>query len=117
MNYINKYLEYLKIERKYSDKTILSYSDDLIEYNEFIKNNFKDILNIDDKLTTSYLKYLYERGINKNSISRKLSSIRGFYNYLIREDIVNHNYFTDISNPKKEAYLPKFLKKEELEKL
>lgn len=117
MNYINKYLEYLKIERKYSDKTILSYSDDLIEYNEFIKNNFKDILNIDDKLTTSYLKYLYERGINKNSISRKLSSIRGFYNYLVREDIVNHNYFTDISNPKKEAYLPKFLKKDELEKI
>ena len=43
MKYIDKYLEYLKIERKYSDKTILSYKDDLIEYNEFLGNNFTNI--------------------------------------------------------------------------
>ena len=117
MKYIDMYLNYLKIVKKYSDKTILSYSDDLIEYNEFLGNNFINILNIDLNTTKEYLKYLYERKINKNSISRKLSSIRGFYNYLLKEQIITNNYFNNIPNPKKELYLPKYLKDEELDKI
>lgn len=117
MKYIDMYLEYLKVERKYSDKTIISYKDDLIEYNEFLLNNFTNILDISSEISYKYMKYLYDRGITKSSISRKLSSIRGLYNYLIREDITKNNYFNNISNPKGEKYLPKFLKDSELEKL
>ena len=43
MKYINKYLEYLKVVKKYSDKTIESYYDDLTLYNEFLGNNFINI--------------------------------------------------------------------------
>lgn len=114
---MDMYLNYLKIVKKYSDKTILSYSDDLIEYNEFLGNNFINILNIDLNTTKEYLKYLYDRKINKNSISRKLSSIRSFYNYLLKEQIITNNYFNNIPNPKKELYLPKYLKDEELDKI
>ena len=56
MKYIDKYLEYLKVERKYSNKTILSYKDDLIEYNEFLGNNFTNILNIDMNIVNNYMK-------------------------------------------------------------
>ena len=117
MKYIDKYLEYLKVERKYSNKTILSYKDDLIEYNEFLGNNFTNILNIDMNIGNNYMKYLYDRKITKSSISRKLSSIRGLYNYLVREDIIKENHFNKIQNPKRELYLPKFLKDEELDKI
>lgn len=117
MKYIDKYLEYLKVERKYSNKTILSYKDDLIEYNEFLGNNFTNILNIDMNTVNNYMKYLYDRKITKSSISRKLSSIRGLYNYLVREDIIKENHFNKIQNPKRELYLPKFLKDEELDKI
>ena len=117
MKYIDKYLEYLKVERKYSNKTILSYKDDLIEYNEFLGNNFTNILNIDMNIVNNYMKYLYDRKITKSSISRKLSSIRGLYNYLVREDIIKENHFNKIQNPKRELYLPKFLKDEELDKI
>ena len=117
MKYIEKYLDYLKVVKKYSNKTILSYYDDLIEYNEFLGNNFKNILNIDIDITKEYLKYLYERGINKNSISRKLSSIRGFYNYLVKEEIITSSPFNSIPNPKKDLYLPKFLNDKELNKI
>lgn len=117
MKYIDKYLEYLKVERKYSNKTILSYKDDLIEYNEFLGNNFTNILNIDMNIVNNYMKYLYDRKITKYSISRKLSSIRGLYNYLVREDIIKENHFNKIQNPKRELYLPKFLKDEELDKI
>lgn len=117
MKYIDKYLEYLKVERKYSNKTILSYKDDLIEYNEFLGNNFTNILNVDMNIVNNYMKYLYDRKITKSSISRKLSSIRGLYNYLVREDIIKENHFNKIQNPKRELYLPKFLKDEELDKI
>ena len=117
MKYIDKYLEYLKVERKYSNKTILSYKDDLIEYNEFLGNNFTNVLNIDMNIVNNYMKYLYDRKITKSSISRKLSSIRGLYNYLVREDIIKENHFNKIQNPKRELYLPKFLKDEELDKI
>lgn len=117
MIYIDKYLEYLKIVKKYSDKTILSYRDDLIEYNEFLGNNFKNIIDIDKIVVNNYLKYLYEKNLNKNSICRKLSSVRGLYNYLVKEEIITNNYFNSISNPKKDLYLPKFLNDNELDKL
>lgn len=117
MKYINNYLEYLRVVRKYSDKTILSYYDDLVEYQEFLQNNFINILDIDDKVVKDYLKYLYSRNITKTSISRKLSSIRGLYNYLANEDIITNNYFSKISNPKREKHLPKFLKNEEIDKI
>jgi len=117
MKYINKYLEYLKVVRKYSEKTILSYYDDLIEYSEFLGNNFAIITNIDKNIVNKYLKYLYEKNLNKNSICRKLSSIRGLYNYLVMEEIVSDNYFNSVSNPKKELYLPKFLNDSEMDKL
>lgn len=117
MKYIDKYLEYLKVVKKYSTLTIKSYCDDLIEYNEFLGDNFLNILEVDYNTSELYLKYLYEKKINKNSISRKLSSIRGFYNYLVREEIISTNYFNKISNPKKELYLPKFLKDSDLDKL
>ena len=104
MKYINKYLEYLKVVKKYSDKTIESYYDDLTLYNEFLGNNFINILDIDYDTVKEYMKYLYSLNISKNSISRKLSSIRGLYNYLVREDIVKDNYFNRINNPKKDKY-------------
>lgn len=117
MKYIDKYLEYLKVVKKYSIKTINSYRDDLIEYNEFLGNNFKTILNIDRQVVDKYLKYLYERKLNKNSICRKLSSVRGLYNYLVREEQITENYFNNVSNPKKEQYLPKFLSESEKNKI
>ena len=117
MKYINNYLEYLRVVRKYSDKTILSYYDDLVEYQEFLQNNFINILDINDKVVKDYLKYLYSRNITKTSISRKLSSIRGLYNYLTNEDVITNNYFSKISNPKREKHLPKFLKNEEIDKI
>lgn len=117
MVYIDKYLEYLKVIKKYSAKTIEAYKEDLIEYNEFLGNNFTKITNINKDIVNKYLKYLYERTLNKNSICRKLSSIRGLYNYLVIEEIVKDNHFNSISNPKKELYLPKFLNNNEMNKL
>lgn len=113
MKYINDFLEYLTVIKKHSDNTINSYRIDLIEFYE-INNN---LLNVSEDDVFRYLKYLYDRDLNRNSISRKLSSIRTFYNYLVNNDLVKVNYFSDISNPKKNKNLPHYLKDDEINKL
>jgi len=114
MKYIEKFLEYLKVNKQYSINTITSYEDDIIEFYNVVG---KDIINIDENKTREYLSYLYERKLNRNSVSRKLSSIRSFYNYLYNMEIIISNPFKDIHNPKKIKGLPHFLKEDEIDKL
>ena len=114
MNYIEKFLEYLKSVKKHSDNTIISYQDDLKELASVLNNNIIDITEEDIK---KYLNYLYDKSYNKNTISRKLSGVRSFYNYLYNHDIIKTNYFTDVHNPKKIRSLPHYLKTSEIDKV
>ena len=113
MKDIEEYLKYLKILKKHSDYTIDSYRNDLVELYQF-KN---DLLHFIEKDKDEYLEYLYHRGLNRNSISRKLSSIRSFYRYLKEEGKILNNYFEEIKNPKKVQSLPKYAKDNDLEKM
>ncbi len=113
MKYIEEFIKYLKIIKKHSDYTIVNYRVDLIELYDF-KN---DLLSITDKDRDAYLECLYERGLSRNSISRKLSSIRTFYDYLKEEGKVSENFFRDIKNPKRVLALPKYAKYQDLEKM
>ena len=113
MDYINKFLKYLSIQKKYSDYTIKCYEIDLLELYDFTT----DLINIDNTVVREYLDYLYSKNLKRNTISRKLSSIRSFYNYLLNEGIIKINYFKEISKIKKDGSLPKYIKDNDLEKL
>ena len=113
MKYIEKYLEYLKVVKKDSNYTISSYKIDLMELHDFKT----DLLDINEKDVRDYLEYLYNRGLNRNSIARKISSIRGFYQYLKTENIIEFNYFREVNNPKKKESLPKYIKNSDIEKI
>lgn len=106
MKYIDDFIKYLGVVKKDSSYTLVNYQNDLMELYDF----YTDIVNIDEVIAREYLEYMYSRNLNRNSISRKLSSIRSFYNYLVREGIVSVNYFRDISNPKRAKVLPKYAK-------
>ena len=114
MNYIDDFLEYLLVVKKHSDNTIVNYRVDILEFNEYTNKN---ILNINKDTVFEYLKYLYDSGVTKSSISRKLSSLRTFYNYLLKKEIIDTNYFKMVKNPKKEASLPKFVKEDDIDKM
>ncbi len=113
MQYIEMFLNYLKVIKKASSYTINSYRIDLLELYDFKT----DLLNVTSSTVTEYLEYLYSRQLKRNSISRKLSSIRSFYQYLQKENLVKENYFREIANPKKNSVLPKYAKDNDLEKL
>ncbi len=113
MKYIDDFIKYLKIIKKDSNYTMINYKDDLEELYDF----HIDLINIDEVIVREYLEYLYSKGLNRNTISRKLSAIRSFYNYLLKENIIKTNYFNSISNPKKDKSLPKYAKDNDLEKM
>lgn len=114
MKYINDFLEYLKVIRKDSELTLINYRKDLEDFYYFTDAN---ILNINHTIVSSYLSELYKRKLNRNSISRHLSALRSFYNYLVKENIVSTNYFLEFKNPKKERSLPKYINSTDLEEM
>lgn len=113
MKYIADYLNYLKVIKKHSNYTIINYQHDLLELYDFTT----ELTKINPKMVQDYLEYLYSKGLTRNSISRKLSAIRSFYQYLQNENIVKENYFKEISSPKRKASLPKYAKDNDLEKI
>ena len=113
MKEILGYLNYLQVVKKYSDCTILGYKEDLLELYDF-KN---DVLKYSEEDVRDYLEYLYSKGLSRNTISRKLSSIRSFYRYMEDEGKIFQNYFKEVSNPKKKSLLPKYARDSDLEKM
>ena len=112
--HINKFLDYLKYERNYSDNTIIGYSNHLELFNNYLKN--KKINEIDYNTIRSYINYLYNL-YNTKSICNHISSLRSFFKYLKCENIITNNPLTLIENPKLEKKLPKFLYYEDIEKI
>ena len=113
MKEIDNFIEYLKVIKKDSNYTLINYKDDLLE----LYRKYNDLKNIKSDDVSNYLEYLYNNNYSRNTISRKLSAIRSFYNYLVKEDIITSNPFKNIKNPKKSLSLPKYIKNEDLEKM
>lgn len=113
---INKFIEYLEYEKRYSKKTIISYENDLEQFNNYIKQEkIKNITEITYSMIRKYLSTLYENNYESSSTCRKISTLRSFFKYLLKQKIIDNNPMTLISNPKKEKKLPKYLNYNELE--
>ena len=115
---IEKFIEYLEYEKGYSKKTIISYEKDLELFNKYLKENkITNIKSIDYNTIRKYLSHLHDEKYEASSVSRKISALRSFFKYNIKEKTIINNPMTLISNPKKEKKLPKYLNYEEIERL
>lgn len=115
--HIKDFIKYLSNEKRYPETTITSYQKDLDNYSKFIKNKNIDYKTINKDEIRSYLKYLDELKYSKTTISRILSTLRHFYQYLMINKVVSVNMFKLIKNPKKDKKLPNFLQSDELQKI
>lgn len=116
--YVHDFLYYLETEKEYSNMTIISYKESLDIFLTFLKVEcYSNIKEIDYRCIRNYLTYLYNKNYSKKSISRHISTLRSFFKYLLKENIVTNNPMKLISNPKLDKNLPKFLYYDELEKL
>jgi integrase/recombinase XerC len=106
---IEKFIDYLKVQKNYSSFTLLNYKKDIEEYEMFLKEKNYNYKNMDYKKCTEYLLFLDNRNLKKTSVSRRLSSLRTFYKYLVLNNFVDNNPFLLVSSPKKEKKMPKFI--------
>lgn len=104
--YIEHFINSLKAESNISIHTERAYIRDLEEFVSFIDKNPEEIGNLDIR---AFLASLYQRGLKKTSISRKLAAIRSFFKYLHREGIVGKNPAKLVSSPRLPKILPRFL--------
>ena len=114
---IDRFIEYLKYQRNYSDFTCNNYNKDLNEYNSFILSNKINYKNMDYNDAKEYVIYLNKKNDAKSTISRKLSSLRTFYKYLVLNNKVESNPFLLVSSPKKEKRIPKFINYNNMEEI
>jgi integrase/recombinase XerC len=132
---VRQFLDYLKLEKHFSDYTVKSYGADLIQFCSFLSGEIGHanatpgtaaLTNeqVDDKqlkcepLTIrEFLAYLYAQNYTKSTTARKLATLRSFFKFLIRRGVVTTNPLLTIRTPKQEKRLPRCLDLEQVQKL
>lgn len=110
---IFRWQAWLRDERRYSPHTLDAYSRDLADFLKFMEvslmhiPSLKDIKTAEVRLFRSYLSSRAAKYIDKASIARELSSIKNFYNWLARNNIVENTALSIISSPRRSKILPK----------
>lgn len=121
-NLFDNYIRYLQTERTASAYTVRNYRSDLIGnytrgsakgFFQFLIargiNSLDELGRVDKQILRDYIAWLMEQKVVKPSIARKLSAIRSFYKYLMRENLIPENPLEDAVSPKLDKRLPEFL--------
>ncbi|OQA96417.1 MAG: Tyrosine recombinase XerC [Spirochaetes bacterium ADurb.Bin218] len=132
---VDRFVDYLQNEKNCSENTISSYQKDLFQLYDFFCGNvpdaFKGYFELDlslidgepdiNTITTgdlrSFLEFCFDRGMKKSSIERKVASIKTFFSFLHRRELISSNPSLKLTYPKKGMRLPKFLHFEEYNRL
>ncbi len=116
---IESFLKYLRLERNYSEKTILSYGIDLKEFQVFFKEKSEDIdfITLDSDLIRLWIIDLMDRGYTSTSVNRKLSALRSFYRFLLRRGLVEINPTLKVTSLKNKKPLPVFVKEADMDRI
>ena len=115
------FLEALKVQLNYSDKTVKAYAIDLRQFTDFLTEYHSNpdigVLDIDKTSVRHFLGKLIEEGISRKSAARKLAALKSWFKYLVRTGALENNPAKNISFPKVEKKLPSLLSIDEAVKL
>lgn len=113
--FLTKFLEYLKIEKRFSDHTVIAYELDLKQF--IIYFNCHSILSLNEItsfLIRGWIVELIDSSITARSVNRKLSSLRAYFNWLKKEGLIVKNPTLSVKGPKTEKRLPSFARESEI---
>lgn len=117
--HVDSFLNYLRYERGYSAHTVKAYSRDLLQFRTYIEATTEDkcfdCRLIDADQIRNWIVYLLDNHIAPVSVNRKLSSLKSFFKYLIRQNIMDVNPLRLVVGPKIAHPLPYFIKEKEMD--
>lgn len=111
------FLNYLQVEKGLSANTIGGYGRDLKSYSEFLEKRRVSPAKVERDDIVDYLGSLYRRNLDSRSVARHLVTLRGFYRFLLIEDLIKSDPTLTLESPKVRRRLPTFLRVAEVEKL
>jgi integrase/recombinase XerC len=112
---VDGYIIYLRNIRRYSYNTIKSYKSDLSDFINYCNNTGKDEISVvSERFIKSYLMQLSERNLEKISIVRKLSALRGLFAFAFKEDLIKQNPTSQVKNPRTSKKLPEITSAENI---
>ena len=115
---VAQFLLYLQHEKRYSPHTLKSYQTDLLQFNDYLEQTFElPLVGAGHTQVRSYMVALLEEQVSERSIGRKLSTLRSFYKYLLREDLISASPMALLRAPKIPQRLPVFIEDQKLDVL
>lgn len=112
----NKFESYLTVERRLSSHTLTAYLKDLEQFLDFaVLETENELKELNHQVVRSWVVDLINSGANNRSVNRKLSSLRTFFKWALKEGLITINPMLRVKGPKQGKRLPEFVKKEELD--
>ena len=114
-----KFLHYLKHEKRYSVHTLLSYSTDLKQFTNFLSSEFsvKSIRKVNFQLVRSWIAKLLNENISARSVNRKITTLKTYFRFLLQENLIKQSPMQKIISPKTSKRLPVFVEQVKMEQL
>ena len=115
MDHVEEFIRYLKFEKRYSVHTQKAYEADIIQFKDYIATEYEaSVDQASDVVIRSWVISRIENSSSKRSLNRKLSSLRQFYKYLLREGVVDQNPMLRILSMKIDKTVPSFISETEM---
>jgi integrase/recombinase XerC len=116
----NKFIKYLSAEKRFSEHTITSYSTDLDQFSIFLSEVYQisdEVSEISFQIVRSWIASLLEKGVTPRSVNRKISTLKTYFKFLIREKVISESPMLKIIAPKSKKRLPLFIQENQIENL
>ncbi len=119
MPYQESFLKYLKFEKRCSEHTVVAYKKDLDQFEEFVfkKVGDFDFLKVEPKMVRSWIVEMMGKGIAAKTVNRKITTLKSFYKYLMRQEIMDSSPVATVITPKVPKKLPEFVGETSLHQL
>ncbi|MDR2010562.1 MAG: tyrosine-type recombinase/integrase [Bacteroidales bacterium] len=117
---IESFVKYLKYEKRYSEHTVKAYETDIYQFHNFIYTDQKKPLSselLEYNNIRLWMVKLKSDGLSSRSINRKLSSLKRYVNYLLKQGKIDNDPLAKIINPKNNKRLPEFVQEKQMNKL
>ena len=104
--FIERFIRYLQFEKRFSPHTVTAYKNDLDQFSQYIVSFQSELLNVTHQHVRTWIVSLMDDGIEARTINRKISSLRSFYKFLQREDLIGNSPMIYVRAPKIPKRLP-----------
>ncbi len=115
----DRFLDYIAYEKRYSQHTILAYRSDLDQFIQYLANQYQttDFIQADHQVIRSWIVTLLENGQTPRTVNRKITTLKSFYRYLVKEGEIKENPMSRVTAPKTSKRLPAFVEQNSMDTL